>query len=312
MQDASNEMILDQDTLDLIKTSDKKSQFGKEFKKNKFFEEEKQLDGVEDEWEKFLSEAKHETADTLEYKDFETKNNEDDEKLRVQYYRNLVHKDILQITEKKQDGEAPAIYAQSVIENRMINEKDIDKTNFGKEINDILNIEIILLVLSRTSLHLSISSDLEITRWKKFLTKFLKKNSINHEGLFGLSQINFSIGLHELAVDYCTKAIEYSKSKIPQYLIWRSLYLYFIYLNFKADNHKDANVAKYYLSCESCSLEAEKVNPDNYAIQYLLLILSCEKLAMQRYHKSLVNSVLKNPASYASKIMKLNKYMGYI
>jgi hypothetical protein len=43
-----------------------------------------------------------------------------------------------------------------------------------------------------------------------------------------------------------------------------------------------------------------------------MLIMSCEKVNMQKHHKSLVNSVLKNPASYASKVMKVNKYMGYM
>lgn len=45
---------------------------------------------------------------------------------------------------------------------------------------------------------------------------------------------------------------------------------------------------------------------------YLILILSCDKLALQKNHKGMHNSTLKPPANYASKIMKQNKYMGYI
>lgn len=63
-----------------------------------------------------------------------------------------------------------------------------------------------------------------------------------------MSQINFSIGLHELAVDFCTKAIDNSKVKLPQYFIWKSLYLYFIYLNFKSGDFKSSKVPKYFLS----------------------------------------------------------------
>lgn len=151
----------------------------------------------------------------------------------------------------------------------MISEKDIDKTNFNKEINEILNIEIILLVLSRKSLHLNISSDLEITRWKKFLMKFLKKNYKNHEGLFGMSQINFSIGQHELAVDYCSKAIEHSRSKVPQYHVWKAIYLYFIFINYKFDDCRQTKVSKYFLCCESAALDAEKSNPGN---NFLMLL----------------------------------------
>jgi len=203
----SGDLIIEKDTLDLIKTEDlRRGSFNiiREDKDKLLTDEEEhklQNDEVDDEWDKFLLEAKHDKGDE-KYASRKAKSSKEFERLRIEYYRSLVREDIMSITEKKQDSEAPALYTQSVIENQLISEKDINKASFNKDINDILNIEIILLLLSRTSLHLSLSSDLEITRWKKFLMKFLKKNCTNHEGLFGMSQINFSIGLHELAVEY--------------------------------------------------------------------------------------------------------------
>jgi hypothetical protein len=312
-------LLIDRDTLDLIKPSDfapRRSFNGRTFPKEQFAidEDEKLLqnDEVDDEWVKFLREAQIEEPEDDSIFKKSKKTREEEERQRIEYYRSFIKEDILRLTEKKGDSEAPAMYSQTVMENQILKEKEMDSSTFNKEINEILNIETILLVLSRRSLHLYLSSDLEISRWKKFFMKFLKKNYTNHEGLFGVSQIYFSIGLHELALNYCTKAIENSTAKIPQYNIWRSLYLYFIYLNYKSENIKDKKVLKYFLSCESAAFEAEKLANTNFSAQYLLLILSLEKIILEKYHKSWVNSNLKTPSSYASKIMKLNKYMGYI
>lgn len=100
----------------------------------------------------------------------------------------------------------------------------------SKTAGDIMNIEVVLLLLSMKSLHLNLSSDLEITRWKKFLFAFLKKAPKNHEGLFGMSQINFSIGMNEIAIEYVSKAIECSKGTVTHYLVWKAIYLYFVFL----------------------------------------------------------------------------------
>jgi len=51
---------------------------------------------------------------------------------------------------------APAPYAQSVTEGQIISEKEIDRTSFNKNINEVLNIETILLLMSMKSLHLSL------------------------------------------------------------------------------------------------------------------------------------------------------------
>lgn len=127
-----------------------------------------------------------------------------------------------------------------------------------------------------------------------------------------MSQINFSIGLHELAVDFCTKAIDNSKVKLPQYFIWKSMYLYFIYLNFKSGDFKSSKVPKYFLNCENTALYALTLTPENMALQFLVLILSCDKLVLEKTHRSISNSNLKPPTTYASKIMKQHKYMGYM
>ena len=179
--------------------------------------------------------------------------------------------------------------------------------------NEILNIETILVLLSIKSLHWSITSDLEITRWKKFLYKFLKRNPKNHEWLFGMSQINFSIGMHDIAVEYITRAIEYSKGSIPHYLVWKAIFLYFIYLNSKSEiKDKSNKTSIYYLNCEWAALAAEKLVPENIAINFLILKLSIEKISIMKTNKGLSSSVLRAPNIYASKIMKINKYMGYI
>jgi hypothetical protein len=242
---------LDQDTLDLIRPSltGRKSIRATKGNPNPFIQEdEKKLEADDEEWEKFLDEARKDTQIGKEDEPetaIQTKLNEKD---KHEYYRKLVTTDIITLTEKKQDAVAPSLYSHKVNENTMISEKDIDTTNFNKTVCEILNIEIILLVLSRTKLHTDLTSDLEIARWKKFLMKFLKRNGGNHEALFGMSQINFSIGMHEVAVDFCKKAIETSKGKVPQYTSWRSIYLYFIYLNYKKEDIKSQKTSKYFLS----------------------------------------------------------------
>ena len=144
--------------------------------------------------------------------------------------------------------------------------------------NEILNIETILVLMSNRSLHLQITSDLEITRWKKFLYKFLKRNPKNHEWLFGMSQINFSIGMHDIAIDYITRAIEYSKGLVSHYLVWKAIFLYFIYLNNKSDSKDKSNkTTTYYLNWEWAALAAEKQAPENIAINFMILKLSIEK-----------------------------------
>lgn len=156
-----------------------------------------QEEGVDHEWQRFLKDAQNtpeEEVKIIEEVDTDQK--------KTDYYRNLVTKDIMLLTEKKQDAIAPTFYAQTVNENQMISEKDIDHVNFNKNICEILNIETVLLVLSRRTLHVNLTSDLEIVRWKKFLIKFLKKNGTNHEALFGMSQIHFSMGMNEAALHY--------------------------------------------------------------------------------------------------------------
>ena len=102
--DESNEMILEKDTLDLINpdlgrwSSFKGVEMVREMCKG---EDEKQLDGVDDEWCKFINQAKHEGEGNSASDGLVTrKMSGDNEKLRLQYYRNLVQKDILELTEK--------------------------------------------------------------------------------------------------------------------------------------------------------------------------------------------------------------------
>lgn len=176
---------MDRDTLDLIKPAD----LGRRSTINKgkltdppiFAEEEEQKlhdEDLDSEWEKFLDEARQDPTEVSPEQPIKItrKQSKHEEKERKKYFRRLVAKDILHLTEKKQDAVAPSLYSQTVNENQMISEKEIANTSFNKGINEILNIEIVLLILSRKSLHLSLSSDLEISRWKKFLMKFLKKN----------------------------------------------------------------------------------------------------------------------------------------
>ena len=71
-------------------------------------------------------------------------------------------------------------------------------------------------------------------------------------------------------------------------------------------------LASDYLVWEWAALVAEKSSPENIIINYLILILSIEKISLIKNNKSINSSIIKSPTIYASKIMKLNKYMGYI
>jgi hypothetical protein len=173
---------LDKDTLDMIKPIEwsRKSMSRKPPPaKIKLVqdEEEKLMDNdeVDEEWEKFLEEARRTPRrQSVDQQKTLEKAKEEDEEARKEYYRRLVTEEIIHLTEKNQNAVAPSLYAQTLNEDHLFSEKDIDNTSFNKQVSPILNIEIILLVLSRKSLHLSLTSDLETARWKNFLKKFLK------------------------------------------------------------------------------------------------------------------------------------------
>lgn len=173
---------LDRDTLDMIKPIEwNRKSVSRKLPPSRIKlapeEEEKLLDNdeVDEEWEKFLQEARQTPRrKSVDQKKTPEKTKEEDEEARKEYYRGLVTEGIIHLTEKNQNAVAPSLYAQTLNEDHLFSEKDIDNTSFNKQVSPILNIEIILLVLSRKSLHLSLTSDLETARWKNFLKKFLK------------------------------------------------------------------------------------------------------------------------------------------
>lgn len=176
-------LLMEKDTLDLIKPSDigHRKTFRRHTKQGEklgFNEEELKLDDkdeVDSEWDRFLEEARKDPDEEFEDQPkMKQKSAKEEEKERIEYYRRLVTENIVYITEKKQDEIAPSLYSQTVNENQLISEKEIDQTSFNKNVQEILNVEIILLVLSRTNIHHYLTSDMEIARWKKFLMKYLK------------------------------------------------------------------------------------------------------------------------------------------
>ena len=99
--------LLEKDTLDLIKPEDiRRSAIEvSESDKNIFFDEEEiklDKDVVDEEWHKFLTEAKSPSHGTEEY-NFNKIKQKRDENARLEYYRGLVTKDIMHLTEKKKD-----------------------------------------------------------------------------------------------------------------------------------------------------------------------------------------------------------------
>ena len=61
----------------------------------------------------------------------------------------------------------------------------------------------------------------------KYLKSFLEKDPRCEEAHLGLSQIYFSLGIHDKALHHITKAIERNPEE-PYYLSLRALYLYTI------------------------------------------------------------------------------------
>ena len=96
-------LVLEKDTLDLIKPEDiKRTSMIYKRQNQMVFDEEKEAklkNEVDDEWEKFLYEARKESWDTdeLDYAKFRSKR---DEEARLEYYRSLVTKDIFQTTDE--------------------------------------------------------------------------------------------------------------------------------------------------------------------------------------------------------------------
>lgn len=70
-------------------------------------------------------------------------------------------------------------------------------------------------------------SDFEQSRCKRYLKNFLEKDPECEEAHFGLSQIYFSLGIHDKALVHVTKALEKSPNEVS-YLACRAVYLYTI------------------------------------------------------------------------------------
>jgi tetratricopeptide (TPR) repeat protein len=94
-----------------------------------------------------------------------------------------------------------------------------------KEIKKILTSELITVLLNRRNVHKNMISDFEQNRCKRYLLNFLEKNPDCEEIHLGISQIYFSLGIYDKALQHITKALELNP-KEAFYLSCRAIYLY--------------------------------------------------------------------------------------
>ena len=115
--------------------------------------------------------------------------------------------------------------SSSNIFNQSILQQDQSAAEEQAEARKILKVELIIAMLKRKNIHKNMISDFEQSRCKKYLKNFLEKNPDCEEAHLGLSQLYYSLGIHDKALQHLANAIT-KNPKEPYYLALKALYLY--------------------------------------------------------------------------------------
>lgn len=177
-----------------------------------------------------------------------------------------------------------------------------DSSEEKKESRKILSYELILVILKLKNIHKNIISDFEQNRWKRYLLNFIDKNPRCEEAHFGLSQIYFSLGVHDKALSHVEKALEIHP-KEKHYLMSRALYLFTMF-----EGMSKSNLMKsYYNASEDAALDVIEIEHNNLVALFILLNLSCKARAQLDDIQP-----LRPPEDYAIRIKDVSEYLGYI
>lgn len=174
------------------------------------------------------------------------------------------------------------------------------KTDDVKMIKEILKIEIILIIINT-----DIVSDFEVNRSKKYLKDFLAQNPEYDEAHYGLSQVYFSLGLYNKALEEINISLENNKTD-SQYLTWKALYLYYLFKNLNDKSKKIEALRKCEETCKKILVNDRR----NIFPLFLTLTLMLEVKRYRSQGLKISSSSSKRPEDYAIRIKEINSYLG--
>ncbi|CAI2369054.1 unnamed protein product [Moneuplotes crassus] len=197
------------------------------------------------------------------------------------------------------------IHSKTILQSSDFSEIESEKER--EEAKNIVKIEIIIIMLRNRNLHKNMISDFEQNRCRIYLLNILKKDPDCEEAHYGISQIYFSLGIHNKALEHIKKALT-SNPREPQYLCLKALYLYTI----MQCNEKEDSYEEYFKECENTCLKTLKYDQNNLTALYILLVLSCEARDRANKAKDICVSPEKPAEEYAVRIKEISDYLGYI
>ena len=163
---------------------------------------------------------------------------------------------------KVDNNEAKALFVSF---NNNTEPKQTDNIN-EKMIKEILRIEIILIMINT-----DLVSDFEVNRSKRYLKDFISKNPECLEAHYGLSQVYFSLGLYNRALEEINIALTVNKSDC-QYLTWKALYLFYLFRTLTDRTKKIDALRKWEETCKKILAKERR----NLFPLFLLLVLMVE------------------------------------
>jgi hypothetical protein len=180
--------------------------------------------------------------------------------------------------------------------------KSPKKDENDKLINDVLKLEIILVIINT-----EIVSDFEINRSKKYLKDFLNANPECVEGHYGLSQVYFSLGQYNKALEEINISLMKNNSD-SQFLTWKAIYLYYLFKNLSDKGKKIDALRKCEETCKKILVKERR----NLFPLYLLFTLMIEVQKLRAQGTKISSNSTKKPEDYAKRIKELNAYLGEI
>ena len=201
---------------------------------------------------------------------------------------------------KANNTDPKSLFVSFNVEERTDQETDTSKIENGKLIKDILKVEIILVLINT-----DIVSDFELNRSKKYLKDFINNNPECSEAHYGLSQVYFSLGLYNRALEEINIALELNKSD-TQFLTWKALYLYYLFKNLLDSSKKIDALRKCEETCKKILLTERR----NLFPLYLLFILMLEVNKCKAEGTKISSNTTKKPEDYAKRILEINEYLG--
>lgn len=213
---------------------------------------------------------------------------------------NLVHKELHVAGSnnlKVPTPEAKSLFVSFNNDAAFTQKEQVEDTS---SIKDALRIEIILILINT-----DLVSDFEVSRSKKYLKDFLSSNPECLEAHYGLSQVYFSLGLYNKALEEISIALESNKSD-SQYLTWKAIYLFYLFKTLSDRTKKVEALRRCEETCKKILVNERR----NLFPLYLFLVLMVEVAKLKAEGVKISSNTTKKPEDYAKRIKDINEYLG--